>query len=206
MGVDVNNSVNKCGRLAVFFLIVVVVGEIFFGWSPEADRTTWFLENAPVFLLLPLAIYLQPRWQLSTLLLAVLTLHALVLMLGGHYSYTEVPFGYWLKETFHFSRNPYDRIGHFFQGFTPALVYAEILPKKTALRAGVFQTIVILSMCLAFSALYELIEWAAAVALGQGADAFLGTQGDPWDTQWDMFMALIGAITALLLSRLTKKS
>lgn len=127
-----------------------------------------------------------------------MSLHAVILMVGGHYSYAEVPFGFDLQKIFNLSRNPFDRIGHIFQSFVPAVVIFELLLSYSVLRIGKLMMISVISMCLAFSALYELIEWLSAVILGQGADAFLGTQGDPWDTQWDMFMALVGATLATL--------
>jgi putative membrane protein len=126
--------------------------------------------------------------------------HAGVLMLGGHYTYAEVPLGFWMQEAFHFSRNHYDRIGHLMQGFVPAFIFRELLLRRSPLKRGLLLSVVVVSLCLSVSALYELVEWAAAVALGQGADAFLGTQGDSWDTQSDMFCALIGALVAMTLS------
>lgn len=172
------------------------------GWQPH-DRATWLMEVAPVLIALPILVYSHRRFPLTSLLYACIFVHALVLMLGGAYTYARVPLGFTLQDLLHLGRNPYDKIGHFFQGFVPALVAREIL-----LRGGHVQgrrMLAFLSMCvvLAISATYELIEWGAALALGQGADEFLGTQGDPWDTQSDMFFALIGAITALpLFSRL----
>ncbi len=177
--------------------IVVVVGCILLGISPTADRTTWFLENLPVFIILPLVVFLQPRLKLSTFALYVMALHAFVLMYGGHYSYAETPLGFWARDIFGFSRNHYDRVGHLFQGFAPGVVLWEILLRTSAIRSRAFRGLVVVSFALAFSAVYELIEWAAALSLGQEADAFLGTQGDVWDTQWDMFMALVGAILAV---------
>jgi len=172
------------------------------GWQPY-DRATWLMEVAPVLIALPILAYSHRRCPLTSLLYACIFVHALVLMLGGAYTYARVPLGFTLQDLLHLGRNPYDKIGHFFQGFVPALVAREIL-----LRGGYVQRrrmLAFLSVCvvLAISATYELIEWGAALALGQGADEFLGTQGDPWDTQSDMFFALIGAITALtLFSRL----
>ena len=120
-------------------------------------------------------------------------------MLGGHYTYAEVPAGFWLKDALGLARNPYDRLGHFAQGFVPAIVVREVLIRRSPLRPGKWLTFLVLCVCLAISALYELVEWWAALIGGEGADAFLGTQGDQWDTQWDMFVALLGAATALLL-------
>ncbi|HEX8447399.1 MAG TPA: DUF2238 domain-containing protein [Sphingomonas sp.] len=164
------------------------------------DRATWWMEIAPVLIVYPLLL-LKRRRRLTSLALILIGLHGLVLMLGGAYTYARVPLGFWLQDVFHLARNPYDRIGHFMQGFVPAIVLREILLSSTV-RLGSLLPWSVLAYCLAFSALYELIEFGTAVTLGQGADAFLGTQGDPWDTQWDMLLCLIGAAAALtLLSR-----
>jgi len=128
-------------------------------------------------------------------------------MVGGHYTYAEVPIGYWFQDAFALTRNHYDRLGHLAQGFVPAILAREILLRQTPLRPGKWLHFLCVSICLAFSAFYELVEWWSAALLGQSADAFLGTQGDPWDTQWDMFLALCGAVTALAcLSRLHDRS
>lgn len=120
-------------------------------------------------------------------------------MIGGHYTYARVPLGFWIQEIFNFSRNHYDRLGHFAQGFIPAILAREILLRRSPLVPGKWLFFIVVSICLAFSAFYEFIEWWTAMIEGEAAEAFLGTQGDPWDTQWDMFFALIGSITALLL-------
>jgi putative membrane protein len=180
-------------------LLFVLGGELALGVHPQADRTTWFLENAPVFILVPFIVATWRRFNLTDFTLTVLTIHAFVLMIGGFYTYAEVPLGFWAQEAFHLSRNHYDRIGHFMQGFGPAIAITELLVKRSPLKPGPLLKLVVISMCLAFSALYELIEWWSAVILGQGADAFLGTQGDPWDTQWDMFLALTGALIATVV-------
>lgn len=172
------------------------------GWQPY-DRATWLMEVAPVLIALPILARSHRHFPLTSLLYACIFVHALVLMLGGAYTYARVPLGFTLQDLLHLGRNPYDKIGHFFQGFVPALVAREILLRGDQVRGR--KMLAFLSVCvvLAISATYELIEWGAALALGQGADEFLGTQGDPWDTQSDMFCALIGAITALaLFSRL----
>mgnify|MGYP001313739080 CR=1 FL=1 len=162
------------------------------------DRLTWIMEIFPILIIAPLLILTAARFPLTPLLYRLIFLHALVLMLGGHYTYAQTPVGFWLQDMLHLDRNPYDRIGHLLQGFVPAIAVREILLRKTDLRRGAMLAFLSVSVCLAFSAFYELIEWWSALALGQGADAFLGTQGDPWDTQWDMFCALIGAVTALI--------
>jgi len=163
------------------------------------DRTTWFMEVAPIFIALPIMAVTYSRFPLTTLLYVLIFIHALILIAGGHYTYARVPLGFWIEHAFSLSRNPYDKIGHFTQGFVPFLVTREIL-----LRGGYLTSrrmVAFLSVCvaMAISAWYELIEWWSALAMGQGADEFLGTQGDPWDTQSDMFFAFIGAMTALIL-------
>ncbi|HEX2728073.1 MAG TPA: DUF2238 domain-containing protein [Beijerinckiaceae bacterium] len=179
---------------------LVVAGELLLGIAPKADRITWLMENAPVFVLLPLAVLLQPKLKLSNFTLTVMAIHALVLMIGGHYTYAKVPVGFWVQDALDLGRNHYDRFGHVMQGFAPAVVLRELLIKTTPLRRGFLLNLTVVSMCLAFSALYELIEWWAALVLGAGADAFLGAQGDLWDTQWDMFLALVGASAAIMIA------
>ncbi|MBB5205869.1 putative membrane protein [Inhella inkyongensis] len=162
-------------------------------WQPF-DRTTWWLEVIPVLIGLPLLIATWSRYPLSSLLYALLALHMAVLILGGAYSYARVPLGFALQDWLDLARNPYDRIGHFFQGLVPALLARELLQRGTYVRGRRMLAFVVVCIALAISACYELIEWAAALALGQGADEFLGTQGDSWDTQSDMAMALLGAL------------
>ena len=171
------------------------------GFNPH-DRATWFLEVLPVMIALPILWATYGRFPLTSLLYALIFVHALVLMIGGAYTYAQVPLGFQLQDFFGLSRNPYDKIGHFFQGFVPAMVAREILLRGAFVRGGKMLAFIIVCIVLAISAMYELIEWWVALVIGQGADQFLGTQGDPWDTQSDMFLALIGAVTALLfLSR-----
>ena len=148
---------------------------------------------------MPILVGTYSRHSLTPLVYRLLFVHALILMLGGHYTYAEVPLGYWMQDWFDFTRNNYDKIGHLAQGFVPAMLFRELLLRNSPLRQGRLLFTLVIASCLAVSAAYELFEWAAAVIMGQGADAFLGTQGDPWDTQSDMLMALIGAITAQLL-------
>ena len=160
-------------------------------------------EIALLLSLLAILIYIWPRFRLTPLVYTLLWIHAVILMVGGKYTYAEVPIGFWLQDTFGFARNHYDRIGHFAQGFIPAMLAREVLIRKSPLRGSRWLPFVVVSICLAFSAFYELIEFWTALVAGGGAEAFLGTQGDVWDTQWDMQMALVGAIVALLaLSRL----
>ena len=167
------------------------------------DRTTWFMEVAPIFIALPVMIATFRRFPLTTLLYVLIFIHALVLIAGGHYTYARVPLGFWIEHALSLSRNPYDKIGHFMQGFVPFLVTREILLRGGYLTSRRMAAFLSVCVAMAISAGYELIEWWSALALGQGADEFLGTQGDPWDTQSDMFFAFIGAITALvIMSRL----
>ena len=175
---------------------VVITALIVSGLSPH-DRLTWLMEVAPVLVAAPVLFWTRRTFPLTTLLYFVITLHALVLIMGGAYTYARVPLGFWLQDLFDLGRNPYDKIGHFMQGFVPALVAREVLLRGKHVATGRMLGLLAVCIALAISAVYELIEWWAALGLGQGADEFLGTQGDPWDTQSDMFMALIGAIVAL---------
>ncbi len=166
------------------------------------DGFTWVLEVAPILIAVPVLIATRRRFPLTALCYRLLFVHALILMLGGHYTYAEVPLGFWVGKALGFTRNHYDRLGHFAQGFVPAIVAREILLRRSPLRPGRWLSFLVACVCLAISATYELVEWWTALATGEGATAFLGTQGDPWDTQWDMFLALIGALSALgLLAR-----
>jgi putative membrane protein len=165
------------------------------GYQPF-DLATWVMEVVPVVIVLVILWISHRRFPLTPLLYALIFVHAVVLMQGGHYSYARVPLGDWMREWFHLSRNPYDGIGHFAQGFIPAIAARELLLRRTLLERGGWLFVIVTSVCLAISALYELIEWGVAVALGQGADEFLGTQGDPWDTQKDMAFAWLGAMVA----------
>jgi putative membrane protein len=170
------------------------------------DRTTWWLEIFPILLVVPLLLVTASRFPLTPLLYRLILIHALILIVGGHWSYARVPVGFWVQELLGWQRNPYDRLGHLAQGFIPAMAAREIFRRRIPLPAGRWLAFLVVATCLALSACYELVEWWAALALGQGADEFLGTQGDPWDTQWDMFLALVGAILAqLTLSRLHER-
>ncbi len=163
------------------------------------DRTTWWLEVTPVLIAIPLLFVTYKTFPLTHLLYVLIFCHAIVLIVGGAYSYARVPFGFEIAQWFDLDRNPYDKIGHFMQGFVPAIVAREILIRNHILAKGKMLSFIVICIVLAISATYELIEWAAALLLGQGAEEFLGTQGDEWDTQSDMFFALIGSIMALLL-------
>ncbi len=188
-------------------LLAGVLGVLAWSGVGPRDRLTWLMEVAPVLLALPALAATWRRFPLSPLLYVLLALHAAVLCVGGHYTYAEVPLGFWVRDALGVERNHYDRLGHLMQGFVPALVARELLLRTSPLRPGRWLTAVVTSIALAISAAYELVEWLAAVLLDQGADAFLGTQGDPWDTQWDMFLALVGALLAqLLLSRAQERA
>ena len=182
-------------------LVLLLLGLVLLtvsGIGPK-DRFTWILEVVPVLLGVPILIATYRRFPLTELLYRALLLHAAILMLGGHYTYAEVPLGYWMQEAFGFTRNHYDRIGHLAQGFVPALLAREVLLRRSPLRPGGWLFLTVTSVCLAFSALYEMIEWWTALVSAEAAESFLGTQGDPWDTQWDMFLCLVGALAAQLL-------
>jgi putative membrane protein len=184
-----------------WLLSVVVAAQIGLGLNPSADRMTWALENAPVWIGVGLIAATHRRFPLSSLCLHLFALHSLILALGGHYTYARVPVGDWARDTFGFARNHYDRVGHLAQGFIPAIFVRELLLRKTPLRRGVWLNLLVVSVCLAFSACYEFVEWWTALLTGDAATDFLGTQGDPWDTQWDMWLALLGAIASLALLR-----
>ncbi len=185
------------GRLGAGLVALVLVVLVWSGIRPH-DRFTWFMEVFPVLLGLPAVLLTHRRFPLTSLLWVLLAIHACILMLGGKYTYAEVPIGNWVRDTFGLARNHYDRLGHFAQGFVPAILAREILWRRSPLRGSRWLPFVVVSICLAFSACYEFLEWWTALISGEGATAFLGTQGDPWDTQWDMFLALVGATTALL--------
>ncbi len=189
-------------RMLLIGMVILAVLLAWSGYNPH-DRGTWVMEVAPILMVVPILWITARRVPLTTLLYAGIFVHALVLMLGGAYTYARVPLGFGIQELFDLQRNPYDKIGHFLQGFVPALAAREVLIRGRYLLGRKMLAFLVICVVLAISASYELVEWAAAVALGQGAEDFLGTQGDPWDTQSDMLFALIGAIASLiLLSRL----
>ncbi len=163
------------------------------------ERGTWWLEVLPVILGAALLVPSYRRFPLSPLLYRLLFLHAVILLVGGHHTYARVPVGFWLQDLLDLSRNHYDRLGHFAQGFVPAILARELLLRTSPLQRGKWLFTLVVAVCLGFSALYELFEWWTAMLWGEDAQSFLGTQGDVWDTQWDMQLALIGAVTALLL-------
>jgi putative membrane protein len=188
----------RSNRYELGLLATAAIVLVWSGIRPH-DRFTWLLEVAPVLIGAPILVATHRRFRLTPLVYTLLWIHAIILMVGGKYTYAEVPFGFWLQDAFGFARNHYDRIGHFAQGFIPAMLAREVFIRRSPLRGSRWLPFVVVCFCLAFSALYELIEFWTALATGEAAEAFLGTQGDPWDTQWDMQMALIGAITALAI-------
>ncbi len=163
------------------------------------DPTTWLLEVFPIFLIVPVLLLTARRFPLTPLLYFLILVHAVILMIGGHWTYARVPAGFWVQELLGMARNPYDRLGHFAQGFVPAIAAREIYRRRIPLPAGKWLFWLVCCTALAISAGYEFIEWWTAVAMGSGATDFLGTQGDIWDTQWDMFTALVGSIVAQAL-------
>lgn len=185
-------------KLLLLLGAVVLAALVASGIAPY-ERGTWVLEVLPVLLALPVLAFTRQRFPLSTLLYVLIAVHMLVLILGGAYTYARVPMGFWLQEWMGLGRNPYDKIGHFMQGLVPTMVAREILLRLGYLSSRRMAGFLSVCVAMAISAGYELIEWWAALALGQGAEEFLGTQGDIWDTQSDMFLALIGATLAVTL-------
>jgi putative membrane protein len=185
----------------LIWFIALLVPVVVWSWIDPHDRFTWWLESLPALVGVALLVIFQKRFPLSSLVLGLLWWHCVVLVVGGHYTYAQVPLGEWAKEALGWTRNNYDKLGHFVQGFVPALLVREILIRTSPLRGSRWLGFLVVCVCLAFSAFYELAEWAVAVASGASADAFLGTQGDPWDTQQDMLWALIGATLAVTLLR-----
>jgi len=173
---------------------------IVLAWSGigPRDRFVWFLEVSPAVIGFMILAATYSRFRFTNLVYALAWLHALVLVVGGHYTYSEMPLFNWLRDEFHLSRNYYDRLGHFMQGFVPAMIAREILIRTSPLRPGNWLFFLVLCVTLSISATYEFLEWGVAVSTGTAAEAFLATQGDVWDTQWDMFLALIGAVVAQL--------
>jgi len=197
-------TMNATGSQALpAVLLAVVAGALLVSGIGPYDRLTWFMEVAPVLIAAPLLIATQRSFPLTPLVYWLIAIHSLILILGGHYTYARVPLGFWMQDWFGFARNHYDRIGHLMQGFGPALILRELLLRTSPLRPGKWLFTLVLFSILGVSACYEFVEWAAALASEEASAAFLGTQGDPWDTQWDMFLAGCGAIAAqFLLGRL----
>jgi len=184
----------------LLLLLAVAAASLAISGIHPYDRATWLLEVAPVLIGVPVLIATYRRFPLSPVLYRLILVHALILIVGGYYTYARVPLGFWIQDMVGLSRNHYDRIGHLAQGFVPAILAREILLRRSPLVRGKWLFFIVVSICLAFSAVYELVEWWYAVlAGGEAAAAFLGTQGDVWDAQWDMFLALIGSVAAQLL-------
>lgn len=185
-------------RLLAALGLIVVAALVWSGIAPY-ERGTWVLEVAPAVIALPILFFTRRRFPLTTLLYVLIAAHALVLIFGGAWTYARVPFGFWLQDLMHLGRNPYDKIGHFMQGLVPAMLAREILLRRAYLTSKPMAAFLSACVAMAISAVYELIEWWTALAAGGGATEFLGTQGDPWDTQSDMFFALIGAAAGVVL-------
>ena len=183
-------------RSELEFYALIGVALVGLAWSATgpSDRTTWILESVPVMIGIPWLIAMRTRFPLTALTMRLLLFHALVLLVGAYYTYANVPVGIWVANNFDLARNHYDRFAHVVQGFVPAILAREILLRKTSLRPGGWLFVLVSSVCLAFSATYEIVEWWAAMIGGDSADAFLGAQGDIWDSHWDMLMALTGAL------------
>ena len=179
-------------------LLVMGGGLVVSGLAPF-ERGTWVLEVFPVLIAMALLWFWRRSFPLTPLAVGLVTALALIVEIGGHYSYARVPAGFWVRDALDLARNNFDRLGHLAQGFVPAIVVREILLRRTPLRPGAWLFVLVTAVCLAISACYEFVEWWTALLLGSGATEFLATQGDPWDTQWDMFLAFIGAMTAQLL-------
>lgn len=191
-------------RAEAWALVGLVIAALAVSAMLATDRFTWFLEIVWILVALPLIAWRWSRFPLTRLLCWLLAAHALILIQGGTWTYAQAPLGFALRDLFdaiglHVERNPWDRVGHLAQGFIPAILARELLLRCTPLRPGAWLVYLVLAACLSFSAFFELIEWWSALAFGADADAFLATQGDPWDTQWDMFCCLIGAAVSLAL-------
>lgn len=193
-------------RYHFLLLLVVLVVWVWSGIRPHDTRLTWVLETAPVMIALPVILLTYRKFPLTSLTYTIMAIHAMILMLGGHYSYAKVPLGFWMEDWFGWTRNNYDKIGHFIQGFGPTIYAREIIARTSPLKPGKWLDTMALAVPLAFSALYEIIEWIASLSNPADTEAFLGTQGYIWDTQTDMFLCLVGSIAALiLLARLHNK-
>lgn len=186
-------------RLLMILLIIVAAFLIWSAINPK-DYGVWFLEVFPALIGISILAMIYPKFKFTTLVYIFVAIHSIILIIGGHYTYAENPLFEWLKITFDLSRNYYDRLGHLAQGFFPAIIIREILLRRTKLEKGKWLFFLVVCVAVAFSAVYELVEWWAAISLTPGTgDAFLATQGDIWDSQWDMFLALLGAVASLLM-------
>ena len=183
----------------ITLLIIVLSFWVWSGIGPHDTRLTWVLETAPFMIALPILLLTYKKFPLTNLTYTLIAIHAMILMLGGHYSYAKVPLGFWMEDWFGWTRNNYDKIGHFMQGFGPAIYAREIIARTSPLKRGKMLGFISIAVPLAFSALYEIIEWLASLTDPTDTEAFLGTQGYIWDTQTDMFWCLIGALAAVVL-------
>lgn len=180
-------------------LLIALLSVLIWSVINPKDLFIWFLEVSPVLIGVAVLIYLYPKYKFSNFVYFLILVHATILIIGGHYTYAEMPVFNWIRNTFDLSRNYYDRVGHFAQGFIPAIIAREVLIRNEVISKKKYVSFIVVCICLAISASYELIEFGVAKFTGDSAEAFLGTQGDIWDTQWDMLMALIGSITSLSL-------
>ena len=186
-------------RMLLALVVIWTLGLLISGRAPF-DRSTWLMEVMPCLILMPVLWWSRKQFVFTPVVYALLIAHGLILMVGGAYTYARVPLGFWMQDWFGWTRNNYDKIGHFAQGFVPAFVVRELLVRVYRISVRHLLAILTVCTCMAISALYELVEWASALMLGSGATDFLGTQGDVWDTQSDMFMALLGSLCAVLLA------
>jgi putative membrane protein len=193
-------------KYPLVLLIIVLAFWVWSGIAPHDTRLTWVLETFPFMIALPVMLLTYRKFPLTSLTYTLIAIHAMILMLGGHYSYAKVPLGFWMEDWFGWTRNNYDKIGHFMQGFAPAICVREIIVRTSPLKPGKWLGFISITVPLAFSALYEIIEWLASLSNPTDTEAFLGTQGYIWDTQTDMFWCLIGSVVAIiLLTRLHNK-
>ncbi len=186
-------------KYRITILTIVLIFWVWSGIGPHDTRLTWVLETAPFMIALPILLLTYKKFPLTNLTYTLIAIHAMILMLGGHYSYAKVPLGFWMEDWFGWTRNNYDKIGHFMQGFGPAIYAREIIARTSPLKRGKMLGFISICVPLAFSALYEIIEWMASLSNPTDTEAFLGTQGYIWDTQTDMFWCLIGALAAVVL-------
>jgi putative membrane protein len=186
----------------ILILLLFMTLSILVSLPGAKDTMTWFFETVPVMIGIVIILCTYKKFTLTPLLAVLIAIHSAILCLGAHYTYAEVPMGFWIQDLFAWERNPYDRIGHLAQGFIPAILAREVLIRNRVIASKAWMFYIICAICLSFSAFYEIIEWWSAVLLGDSSQDFLGTQGDIWDAQWDMLLALIGCIVSLLtLSR-----
>lgn len=185
-------------RILILFVLILSFLLLISGIRPF-DRATWLMEVAPILIAIPVLAVTYRRFPLTSLLYGLIFVHATILIAGGAYTYARVPLGFWLQDLLSLTRNPYDKIGHFAQGFVPALIAREIFLRGFYVAGRKMAGFLSICVAMAISAWYELIEWGAALVLGQGAEEFLGTQGDPWDTQSDMFLAFLGASVSIAM-------